>query len=121
MKTEKLQLTTKLANIEQENSVREQQLQSEQSRIKELQFNIQMLNDHNSIEIKDNFSFFFTKWSSTLDSIKRDSTNEQQKYEQEKFILINKFERTKQQWTEIFKPQFVIPMFSLFFTLEIIL
>jgi len=51
MKTEKIQLTTKLANIEQENSIREQQLQSEQTRIKEFQFNIQMLDDHNSIKI----------------------------------------------------------------------
>jgi hypothetical protein len=51
MKNEKIQLTTKLANIEQENSIREQQLQSEQTRIKELQFNIQMLDDHNSIKI----------------------------------------------------------------------
>lgn len=49
MKNEKIQLTTKLTNIEQENSVREQQLQSEQIRMKELQLNIQMLDDHNSI------------------------------------------------------------------------
>jgi hypothetical protein len=49
MKNEKIQLTTKLTTIEQENSVREQQLQSEQARIKELQLNIQMLDDHNSI------------------------------------------------------------------------
>jgi len=56
MKNEKLQLTTQLANIEQENSVREQQLQSEQTRIKELQLNIQMLDDHNSIK-KQIFSF----------------------------------------------------------------
>ncbi|CAF3488127.1 unnamed protein product [Adineta steineri] len=87
MKNEKIQLTAKLANIEQENSVREQQLLSEQARIKELQFNIQMIDDHNI-------------------SIKRDSTNEEQKYEQEKSILIQKFERTKQQWIEIFKPQY---------------
>jgi hypothetical protein len=59
MKNEKLQLTTKLANIEQENSVREQQLQSEQARIKELQFNIQMLDDHNSI--KKNINSFLSK------------------------------------------------------------
>ena len=52
MKNEKTQLTTKLTNIEQENSVREQQLQSEQARIKEIQFNIQMLDDHNSIELQ---------------------------------------------------------------------
>jgi hypothetical protein len=57
MKNEKIQLTTKLANIEQENYVREQQLQSEQTRIKELQFNIQMLDDHNSIKKKEIFSF----------------------------------------------------------------
>ncbi len=50
MKNEKIQLTTKLTNIEQENSVREQQLQSEQARIKDLQLNIQMLDDHNSIK-----------------------------------------------------------------------
>ncbi len=50
MKNEKIQLTTKLANIEQENSVRIQQLLSEQARIKELQLNIQMLDDHNSIK-----------------------------------------------------------------------
>jgi hypothetical protein len=54
MKNEKIQLTTKLTTIEQENSVREQQLQSEQVRIKELQLNIQMLDDHNSI---NNFYF----------------------------------------------------------------
>jgi hypothetical protein len=57
MKNEKIQLTTKLANIEQENTVREQQLQSEQTRIKELQFNIQMLDDHNSIKYYS-ISFF---------------------------------------------------------------
>ncbi|CAF1205935.1 unnamed protein product [Rotaria sordida] len=87
MENEKIQLTTKLANIEHDNSIREQQLQSEQLRIKELQFNIQMLDDHNN-------------------SIKRDCTNEERKYEQEKSSLINKFERIKQQWTEIFKPQY---------------
>ncbi|CAF1239749.1 unnamed protein product [Rotaria sp. Silwood1] len=87
MENEKVQLTTKLANIEHENSIREQQLQSEQLRIKEFQFNIQMLDDHNN-------------------SIKRDCTNEERKYEQEKSLLINKFERIKQQWTEIFKPQY---------------
>jgi uncharacterized protein YlxW (UPF0749 family) len=48
LKNEKLQLTTKLATIEQENSGREQQLRSEQARIKELQFNIQMLDEHKS-------------------------------------------------------------------------
>ena len=48
MKNEKIQL----ANIEQENSVCEQQLQSEQTRIKELQFNIQMLDGHNSMNKK---------------------------------------------------------------------
>ena len=58
MKNEKMQLTTKLANIEQENSAREQQLQSEQTRIKELQFNIQMLDDHNSIKTKVLFNLF---------------------------------------------------------------
>ncbi|CAF3134767.1 unnamed protein product [Rotaria sp. Silwood2] len=88
MENEKIQLTTKLTNIEHENSIREQQLQSEQLRIKELQFNIQMLDDHSN-------------------SIKRDCTNEERKYDQEKSLLINKFERIKQQWTEIFKPQFV--------------
>ena len=56
MKNEKIQLTTKLANIEQENSVREQQLHSEQTRIKELQFNIQMLDDHNSIK---DYNYYF--------------------------------------------------------------
>jgi hypothetical protein len=113
MKNEKIQLTTKLANIEQENSVREQQLQSEQTRIKELQFNIQMLDDHNSIKKKRNFFFLKTKLY-ILDSIKRDSTNEERKYEQEKSTLINKFERTKHQWTEIFKPQFVFQTFLFF-------
>lgn len=49
MENEKTQLTAKLASIEHENSVHEQQLQSEQLRIKELQFNIQLLNDHNSM------------------------------------------------------------------------
>ncbi|CAF4138671.1 unnamed protein product [Rotaria sp. Silwood2] len=87
MENEKIQLTTKLTNIEHENSIREQQLQSEQLRIKELQFNIQMLDDHSN-------------------SIKRDCTNEERKYDQEKSLLINKFERIKQQWTEIFKPQY---------------
>ena len=48
MKNERIQLTAKLAHLEQENSVRQQQLQSEQNRIKELQMNIQMLDDHNS-------------------------------------------------------------------------
>lgn len=48
MKNEEVQLTNKLTNIEQENIVREQQLQSEQIRIKEIQFNIQMLDEHNS-------------------------------------------------------------------------
>lgn len=57
MKNEKIQLTTKLANIEQENSVREQQLISEQARIKELQYNIQMLDDHNSIKKSSSVSF----------------------------------------------------------------
>lgn len=51
MKSEKTQLTTKLNQIEQENTVREQQLQSEQSRIKEYQFNLQLLDEHNSIII----------------------------------------------------------------------
>ncbi|UJR28924.1 hypothetical protein I4U23_010142 [Adineta vaga] len=87
MKNEAIQLTTKLTNIEQENIAREQQLLSEQARIKELQLNIQMLDEHNT-------------------SIKRDCMNEEQKYEQEKCVLISKFERTKQQWTEIFKPQY---------------
>ncbi|CAF3503284.1 unnamed protein product [Rotaria sp. Silwood1] len=114
MENEKVQLTTKLANIEHENSIREQQLQSEQLRIKEFQFNIQMLDDHNSItKIIENMIQFlhFEKKTfalfSMLDSIKRDCTNEERKYEQEKSLLINKFERIKQQWTEIFKPQFV--------------
>jgi hypothetical protein len=111
MKNEKVQLTTKLANIEQENSVRIQQLLSEQARIKELQLNIQMLDDHNSIK-KSTIVLFFYKHSFILDSIKRDSANEEKKYEQEKSTLINKFERTKQQWTEIFKPQYV--NFSIF-------
>jgi len=111
MKNEKIQLTTKLANIEQENSVRIQQLLSEQARIKELQLNIQMLDDHNSIK-KSSIVLFFCKHSFILDSIKRDSANEEKKYEQEKSTLINKFERTKQQWTEIFKPQYV--NFSIF-------
>ncbi|CAF1395010.1 unnamed protein product [Rotaria magnacalcarata] len=87
MGKEKIQLTTKLTNIEHENSVREQQLLTEQLRIKEIQFNIQMLDDHNS-------------------SIKRDYINEERKYDQEKSLLINKFEHIKQQWTEIFKPQY---------------
>lgn len=56
MKNEKLQLTTKLANIEQENSIRDQQLHSEQARIKELQLNMQMLDDHNSIQIREGLS-----------------------------------------------------------------
>ena len=50
MENEKLQLTTKLANIEYENTTREEQLRSEQVRNKELQLNIQMLDDHNSIK-----------------------------------------------------------------------
>ncbi|CAF3711151.1 unnamed protein product [Rotaria socialis] len=87
MVKEKIQLTTKLANIEHENSAREQQLLTEQLRIKEIQFNIQMLDDHNN-------------------SIKRDCINEERKYDQEKSLLINKFEHIKQQWTEIFKPQY---------------
>lgn len=52
MEKEKIQLTTKLANIEHENCVREQQLESEQVRIKELQLNIQLLDDHNSMNNK---------------------------------------------------------------------
>ena len=60
MKNEKIQSTTKLANIEQENSVREQQLQSEQTRIKELQFNIQMLDDHHSIKINEFANHFLS-------------------------------------------------------------
>ena len=48
IKTEMIQLTAKLTHIEQENAAREQQLLSEQSRIKELQMNIQMLDEHNS-------------------------------------------------------------------------
>ena len=57
MKNEEVQLTNKLTNIEQENIVREQQLQSEQIRIKEIQFNIQMLDEHNST-YKKNLSNF---------------------------------------------------------------
>ncbi|CAF1685875.1 unnamed protein product [Adineta ricciae] len=87
IKTEVIQLTAKLTHIEQENAAREQQLLSEQSRIKELQMNIQMLDEHNN-------------------SIRRDYSNEEHKYEQEKSTLIKKFERTKQQWIEVFKPQF---------------
>lgn len=49
MKNEKMQLSSKLTAIEEENSVRDQQLQTEQTRIKDLQLNIQMLEDHNSI------------------------------------------------------------------------
>jgi hypothetical protein len=48
MKHDKQQLSTNLIHIEQENSVREQQLQCEQARIKEFQYNIQMLHEHNS-------------------------------------------------------------------------
>lgn len=75
-----------MANIEEENSVHEQQLQSEQARIKELQFNIQMLEDHNSKKKhKALFNcFFFLKTIFVQRSIKRDSTNEERKYEQEK-------------------------------------
>jgi len=60
MKNEEVQLTNKLTNIEQENIVREQQLQSEQIRIKEIQFNIQMLDEHNST-YKKNLSNF--RWN----------------------------------------------------------
>lgn len=49
MKNEKMQLSSKLTAIEEENSVRDQHLQTEQTRIKDLQLNIQMLEDHNSI------------------------------------------------------------------------
>lgn len=42
-----------------------------------------------------------------LGSVKRDHANEEHKFEQEKTLLINKFEHVKQQWTEVFKPQFV--------------
>ena len=57
MKNEKMQLSTKVSTIEEENSVREQQLQTEQTRIKELQFNIQMLEDHNSMGTTVNIIF----------------------------------------------------------------
>lgn len=57
MKNEKMQLLTKVSTIEEENSVREQQLQTEQTRIKELQFNIQMLEDHNSMGTTENIIF----------------------------------------------------------------
>ena len=48
LKNEKKQLTTFVVQVEQENASRERQLQSEQSRIKELQLNIQMLDEHYS-------------------------------------------------------------------------
>lgn len=106
MKNERIQLTAKLTHLEQENSVREQQLQSEQTRIKELQMNIQMLNDHNS---KYRLSLFcLMKKFARIDSIKRDAANEERKYDQEKSLLTQKFERTKQQWTDVFKPQCVV-------------
>lgn len=106
MKNERIQLTAKLTHLEQENSVREQQLQSEQTRIKELQMNIQMLNDHNS---KYRLSLFCRmKKFARIDSIKRDAANEERKYDQEKSLLTQKFERTKQQWTDVFKPQCVV-------------
>lgn len=50
MKSEKNQLASKLNQIEQENLLREQQLQLEQNRIRELQMNIQMLAEHNSMD-----------------------------------------------------------------------
>jgi len=69
------------------------------------------------LKYKSLFNIFLSKTKFyILDSIKRDSTNEAQKYEQEKSILINKFEHTKQQWTEIFKPQFVFQMDSFLFS-----
>jgi hypothetical protein len=73
------------------------------------------------LKYKSLFNIFLSKTKlDILDSIKRDSTNEAQKYEQEKSILINKFERTKQQWTEIFKPQFVFQMGTFLFILFIL-
>ena len=105
MKADKQQLAAKLANIEQETLVREHQLQSEQARLKELQLNIQMLDDHTST---DKSSFSTVILSAISDSMKRDHHNAEQKYEQEKSQLIHKFERTKQQWTDVFKPQFVL-------------
>jgi hypothetical protein len=48
MKNEKLQLLTQLASLEQDLLIREQQLESEQIRIKDLQYNVHMLDEYNS-------------------------------------------------------------------------
>ena len=63
-----------------------------------------MLDDHNSKTLEN---FLLKTTLSTIDSIKRDCTNEVQKYKHEKLTLISKFERMKQQWSEMFKPQYV--------------
>jgi len=87
MKNEKMLLTTKFNQIDEENFLREKQLKTEQIRIKEFQLNLKILDDHQN-------------------SIQRDFHQNQQKFEREKSILIEKFERTKQNWTDVFKPQY---------------
>ena len=48
MKNEKMLLTTKFNQIDEENFLREKQLKTEQIRIKEFQLNLKILDDHQS-------------------------------------------------------------------------